>query len=682
VDYLYQTALVLGALSQELQRRHHLVQAQGELRVDHQFLSRFRFTHTMFQQYLYNAFSPGERRLLHGAIATVLEDLFQEEGEEVTVQLARHYAEAGQVEQAVDYLLRAGDRARDLYAHEEAIGFYEQALTLLKGEGANERAARALMKLGLTHHLAFNFQRAREAYQEGFALWQRAVTDPTPPLPPAPHPLRMIWFDPTTLDPGLVQDDISVIILTQLFSGLVTLNAELDVVPELAQSWEVLEGGVRYIFHLRDDALWTDGQPVTAEDFVHAWKRALKPGGGSTAANFLYDIKGARTFHQGQVTEPDQIGVRALDTVTLLVELEGPTGFFPQLLTQPALFPVPRHVVEAHGEAWTEMEYLVTNGPFKLERWQPGHSMLLTRNPHYRGQFAGNVDEVDLILNAASVADQSELYAADRLDIVQLWASPDSDRVRQRHAEEYLHGPALSTHYVGFNVTHAPFNDLRVRRALALATDKETLASVNMWGYSFPATGGFVPAEMPGHSPGIGLAYDPELARELLAEAGYPAGQKFPRVQGLVHTPNRDLVCEPLRVQWRENLGIDVEWQTDDFGSMLDKLEKDPPDLFYGAWRADYPDPDNPLRVSSHSRWTGWQNEVYFRLLKEAKRTSNQPERIKQYQEADRILVEETAVVPLLYGRNHLLVKPWVRKFSTSAMSWFLWKDVVVEPHE
>ena len=179
---------VLGALSQELERRHHLVQGQGEVQVDHQFLSRFRFTHTMFQKYLYNAFSPGERRLLHGAIAAVLEDLFQEEGEEVTVQLARHYAEAGQVKQAVDYLLRAGDRARDLYAHQEAIGFYEQALIFLKEQGADERAARALMKLGLTHHLAFNFQRARDAYQEGFfslaesGYGSDTASAPSPPL--------------------------------------------------------------------------------------------------------------------------------------------------------------------------------------------------------------------------------------------------------------------------------------------------------------------------------------------------------------------------------------------------------------------------------------------------------------------------------------------------------------------
>jgi DNA-binding SARP family transcriptional activator len=169
---------LLSALSQELERRHHLVQARGEIQVDHIFLSRYRFTHTLFQQYLYNTFSPGERRLLHGEIAAVLEDLYEEEGEQITVQLARHYAEAGQVEQATNYLLRAGDRARDVYAYREAIDFYERALAFLKAERAYEHAARTLMKLGLTYHLDFNFPLARQAYQEGFALWQRAGAAP------------------------------------------------------------------------------------------------------------------------------------------------------------------------------------------------------------------------------------------------------------------------------------------------------------------------------------------------------------------------------------------------------------------------------------------------------------------------------------------------------------------------
>ncbi len=672
---------LLGALSQELERRHHLVRAQGEIQVDHKFLSRFRFTHTVFQQYLYNTFSPGERRLLHREIAAALEDLYEQEGKQVTVQLARHYAEAGQVEQAVQYLLRAGDRARDVYAYQEAIGFYERALDFLQTEGDYERAARTLMKLGLTYHLDFNFPRAREAYQEGFALWQRAGAAPTASSPPAPHPLRMPGGDPPTLDPTRATDDKSGRIINQLFSGLVTLNAEMDVIPELAQSWEMLEGGEQWVFHLREDARWSDGRAVTAGDFVYAWRRILNPAWGSRIASYLYDIKGARAYHQGQLSDPDQIGVRAPDPSTLLVELEGPTGYFPLLLTQVVLYPVPRHVVEAHGEAWTEMEHLVTNGPFRLERWEPGSSMILTRNPDYPGEFTGNVEQVALILNKNEAAEHMALYESDHLDLTYLQPSPEADRMRQRYAGEYFSGPALYTQYLGFSVNQPPFDDPRVRRALAMAMDKEKLAGETLAGYDFPASGGLIPPELSGHSPEIGLAYDPEQARALLAQAGYPDGRGFPEVQGLVNPGHKKSACIDLSIQWRDNLGIDVVWQDLEWSHLLDALDQEPPILFAIGWGADYPDPDNTLRMSTHSIWTGWHNPTYERLLEEARYIADHEERIKLYQQADRLLVEDAAVVPIYYGRHHMLIKPWVHRFSVSAIGWSLWKDVIIEPH-
>jgi ABC-type oligopeptide transport system substrate-binding subunit/DNA-binding SARP family transcriptional activator len=673
---------LLGALSQELERRHHLVRAQGEIRVDHKFLSRFRFTHTVFQQYLYNTFSPGERRLLHGEIAAALEDLYQEEGDKVTVQLARHYAEAGQVEQAMEYLLRAGDRARDVYAYHEAIDFYERALAFLQAQGAYERAARTLMKLGLTYHLDFNFLRAREAYQEGFALWQRAGAAPIAPSPPAPHPLRMPGDDPPTLDPTRATDDVSGQLINQLFSGLVTLNPELDVVPELAQSWEMLEGGEQWVFHLREDAHWNDGRPVTAGDFIYAWRRVLNPALGSGIASYLYDIKGARAYHQGQLLDPDQIGVRAPDPTTLLVELEGPTGYFPFLLTQPMLFPVPRHAVEAHGEAWTEIEHLVTNGPFRLERWEPGSSMILTRNPDYPGEFTGNVEQITLILSKNEAAEHMmALYESDRLDLTYLQPSPETDRMRQRYAGEYFSGPALYTQYLGFNVDQPPFDDPRVRRALAMATDKEKLANVTLAGYDFPAAGGLIPPEMPGHSPEIGLSFDPERAQALLAQAGYPGGRGFPEVQGLVGHGHKKRACDDLSAQWRENLGIDVVWQDLEFGHLLERLDRERPPLLLMGWRADYPDPDNALRMNTHRQWTGWRDPTYERLLEEAKYIADHEERMKLYQQADRTLVEDASVVPLIYGRHQYLIKPWVHKLPLSAMTLYLWKDVIIEPH-
>jgi oligopeptide transport system substrate-binding protein len=376
------------------------------------------------------------------------------------------------------------------------------------------------------------------------------------------------------------------------------------------------------------------------------------------------------------------VGVRALDELTLVVELEGPTGYFPHLLAHHATYPVPRHVVEAHGEAWTEPGNIVTNGPFRLEAWQRGESMVLVRNPEYRGRFRGNVQRVELFFLADPSA-QLEPYEADRLDVLNLVGLPPSetDRARRQHAGEYVSGPELSTTYVGFDVSRPPFDDPRVRRAFVLATDRETLADVVLSGYLFPATDGFIPPGMPGHSAGIALPYDPGQARQILAEAGYPGGRGFPVVDLL--TRGVESESEYLQAQWRENLGVEITWEAMEYEMFLDRLRREPPCLFRAGWSADYPDPDNFLRVGVNDarRYTKWQNEAYDRLVEKARRVMNQRERMKLYRQADRILVEEAAIMPLSHGQLNLLVKPWVKKFPMSPMKVWFWKDVIIEPH-
>jgi ABC-type oligopeptide transport system substrate-binding subunit len=553
------------------------------------------------------------------------------------------------------------------------------------------------MKLGLTHHTAFDFRQARQAYEEGFVLWQQAgEVQPVVPPPPAPHALRVVWHrPPTTLDPTMATDTSSSAVIDQLFSGLVERTPEMDVVPDVARRWEMLEGGRKYVFHLRDDVRWSDGTPVTAEDFRYAWKRVLDPATGSPVAHLLYDVKGARAFHQGACPDGSTgsprwpaegesgvggLGVWALDEVTLAVELEEPTGYFLQLLAYHATYPVPRHVVEAHGEAWTEPGNIVTNGPFRLESWQRGESMVLVRNPDYHGRFRGNVQGMELPFGERLAG--LEMYEADSLDIffIDHLPAPERDRARQRHAGEYISGPLLQTSYVGFDVSRPPFDDPRVRRAFVLATDKETLVDVILRGYAAPATGGFIPAGMPGHSAGIGLPYDPDQARQLLAEAGYPDGDGFPVVEAL--TGHGEIALQSdLQAQWRESLGVEITWETMELGMLLDRLRREPPHMFLLGWMADYPDPDNFLRVSPVRRYTGWQNAAYDGLVEEARRVMDQEERMKLYGQADRILVEQAPILPLLHERFHLLVKPWVRKFLTSAIIAWFWKDVIIEPH-
>jgi ABC-type oligopeptide transport system substrate-binding subunit len=662
----------------ELRNREMVYRRETSAFVDAQ---EYIFRHALLREVTYGSVLKRLRRTYHGLVADWLLEQAGERVEELTALIADHLALAGRTAEAVDYLQQAGDRARNRYAHQEAIRAYERTLALLKEGQEYERAARTLMKLGLTYHLALDFQRTRQAYEEGFALWQRAgeVQEGDPP-PPAPHALRVGLGLPRTLDPTMPSDTFSVAVIDQLFSGLAERTPALNILPDVAQSWEVSEGGRRYVFHLRADVRWSDGKPLTAEDFEYTWKRALDPASKSPVSSLMDDVKDARAFHQGIRSDPDQVGVRALDDFTLVVELEGPTGYFPHLLALCRSFPVPRHVVEEHGEAWTAMENIVTSGPFKVETWQQGQSAVLVRNDAYHGRSTGNVHRVEMSLLADPSA-RLALYEADELDLFHLCDLPaaELDRARHRWAGEYVSVPTLSTHYMGFHTSRPPFDDPRVRRAFVLATDRVTMVDTVWSGIAFPATGGFVPPGMLGHSAGIALPYDPDQARRLLAEAGYPGGRGFPAVT-LPTDHRRERHGEYLQAQWRENLGIEITRELMDWDTFLDRLCNEPPQLFCLGETADYPDPDDFLRVRA-SVFTGWQNPEYGGLVQEARRVTHHDERMKTYQAADRILIEEASIMPFAYGQCHLLLKPWVRRCPTSATKFWFWKDVIIDPH-
>jgi ABC-type oligopeptide transport system substrate-binding subunit/class 3 adenylate cyclase len=641
------------------------------------------FKHALLRDVTYETVLLGLRRVYHKQVARWLEVAAEKRIGEYLGLIAGHYELAGEGEKAVEYLLRAGDQARLTYACQEASGYYQRALPLLEDQGKQDQAARTLMKLGLTYDLAFDFQGARQAYEQGFALWQRAAEVQQENLPAVPHPLRLAAGDPATLDSTKADNVTSSAKIIQLFSGLVELRPDVGVVPDVAQSWEVLQEGRKYLFHLREDVRWSDGRPVTAGDFEYAWKRVLGDHTTFTIPRLLYDVKGAMAFHQGEVSDPDSVGVRALDDVTLAVELEGPAGYYLHLLANAVTFPVPRHTVELHGEAWTEPEKIVTCGPFKLESWQQGERMTLVRNPDYHGRFTGNLECVELLLHdkgPAAGLGMLEMYTGDQLDVMDVTAF-EVGRIRQRHAGEYRKVPRLLTIYLQFDVSRPPFDDVRARRALVLATDREALVKAARPD-CFPATGGFVPPGMPGHSPGIGLPYDPRQARQLLAEAGYPDGRGFPVVKCLA-LPDRIDIGENLQAQWKENLGVKIEWEMVESHAFLTQLGEHVPHLFILGWRADYPDPDNFLRVRiGDIQRQKWRNEGYDNLVEEARRSLDQGERIKLYEEAERILAEEAPIMPIFHRSTRLLVKSWVTRFPTTGLREWFFKDVIIKPHQ
>jgi ABC-type oligopeptide transport system substrate-binding subunit/predicted Ser/Thr protein kinase len=648
----------------------------------------FAFAHALIPTALHESVSGLRRQRLHRRAAEAMERLYPDQvsSHELAPQLGRHYAEAGAWDRAADYWLAAGDRAREVYAYPEAIGYLQQALALLREQGAGglDRAARTAMKLGLLYHTTFHYRESRQAFQDAFSLWQRAgESQPALNAPPAPHALRLYWpLAIETLDPTLASDSTSIALIENLFCGLVELTPELDVMPAVARTWEMSADGREYVFRLRHDAQWSDGMPVTAGDFEFAWRRALSPAMRSPLSQLLLDLKGARDFHEGRVADPDSVGVRAVNEHTLLVELAEPVGHFLHLVTA-VPYPLPRHIVQAHGEAWSCAEHIISNGPFRLESWLEGSLLVLVRNPTYRGRSSGNLSRVELDLIGPHTPEMLlDRYENDLHDIGQPEGLDMLDRARLQHPGEYVSAPGAQVLYVGFDTTRPPFADSRVRQALAHVLDRQAIADVVWQGAVSPATGGLVPPGVVGYSPGIGLAYDPDRARRLLAEAGYVDGRGFPALNACTARDGAmKSVVQYVQAQWRDILGIQITWEQQDWLAYRERLLVAPPHIHIMGFLADYPDPDSFLRVAMHQPDCRWHNERYEQLLEQARQITDEAERVRFHQAADRLLVEEAAIVPLLYGRNHLLVKPWVRCYPVSPLRTTYWKDVVIAPH-
>jgi len=650
------------------------------------------FHHHKIQEVIYAGLPIRRRQHLHARVGKEIERQYALDAEGVAGELAFHFQEGRLVDKAlapkaVRYLLLAGDQARLVYAHREAIDFYTRALTLQKEQGDHGAAARTLMKLGLTYHIGFEFVQAQRAFQKGFSLWQQlGRRHVTANQPPAPHALRIRWRLPYTLDPALCMEYVSALVISQMFSGLVSIDAELNVVPEVAQHWEVYEDGRRYRFHLRQDAYWSDGKAVTAHDFEYAWKRVLDPATGIIDSDF-FAIKGVRAFHQAAVPNTDCIGVQALDDWTLEVELEEAVSHFLYFLANAQFYPVPRHVVMAYGAAWTSAERIVTNGPFLLESWDQGECMRLARNPLYTGRRKGNVQQV-LVQSPreTSPCDLSAslaLYLGGDLDILTLTDTSvhEADLLRRRFATEYVSAPWLFTVYLGFVTSRPPFDDIRMRQALAQGIDQEALANVILRGMCTPGTGGFVPPGMPGHSRGIGLPFDPNRAYQLLNSAGYAGGSDLYVLEGLSVPPIDPLITKYLRAQWRDSLGIQVGWEVADWPQFERRLHHDPPHLYLLASFANGPDPVNILPAPLEGQFTRWSNQAYDELIEQAGHTFNQGARIALLSQADEFLIHEAPIVPLFYGRQHMLVKPWIRSFPISPLNRWYWKDIIIEAH-
>jgi len=628
----------------------------------------YMFKHSLTQEAAYNSLLLERRREFHCRVGEALEQLFADRKGQYLGLLAYHFESAGDQAKAVGYLIQAGDRARLTDEHSEAIGYYQRALGLLENLQDESRAAQIWLKLGLIYHANFQFEEAHQANEKAFALQQKTAVQKQPDLGTRPSRLRVCHdLNIVTLDPGYVTWNYDHQIVHQLFSGLAVLNEEWDVIPAVARSWQVLDGGRRYIFHLRDDVKWTDGGLVTARDFEWAWKRNLDPAFHSENAPFLYDVVGAQDFNQGLNRDPDSVGVRALDGYTLEVRLAEPVAYFPFIITQAITYPLPRRLIERFGETWWQAGHIVSNGPYRLVEFDARHGGVIERNPAYYDIFPGNSEQVEWTV-IPDRKEQINAYLEGRIDQVKLEMEKIPDNIPEKELSKT--GENLGLTFLVFPLKIPPFDDVRVRKAFGLSLDRQIAFEKS----GIPiARGGFVPPGMPGHSPDIGLSFDVPQARRLLAEAGYPEGHGFPAVKGIT-TSYWDMRLGKEMCQWRDTLGVQVffeEMAPLEVVNCVKEHVNFP--LVITGWFADYPDPDNFLRQSggiSFLNDLGWQDPTYDRLVEQASRTPDRAKRLAMYRQADRLLVSEQAVIlPLFYfGQGLELIKPWVKKASEATL--------------
>ena len=485
---------------------------------------------------------------------------------------------------------------------------------------------------------------------------------------------RRLWSDPPTLDPALVTDGTSYGIVIELYSGLVKLTGESNdpIAMDLAESYSVSNGGRTYKFILREDLKFSDGSPITASDFKWSWERAAAPETESPIVDeFLGDILGVQAIIDGEATTAE--GIEVIDDHTLQVTIDAPKPYFIAKLTYPIAFVLNADNVTSGGDNWTDD--LVGTGPFVLKSYSIGERMVFAKNPHYWGDPA-YLDEVHLLLAGGSAM---AMYENDEIDITGIGLA-DLERVTDPTNEISKDvvevPPSFSTSYIGFNMEEPPFDDVHFRRALNFAVDKNLVANAVFSNLVRPATG-VIPPGFVGFNPDLeGLVFDEDKAKEELAMSKYADATTRPRIvitlPGTGGSPS--LTTEVVADMWRRVLDVDVEIQQVEWATFLQDLHRNRLQAFSLGWQADYPDPhtfvDVLFRTGSSINNTNYSNPEVDALLEQANVEADPVRRVKLYQQAEEIIVEDAAWLPLWWGvEGKVLVKQHIEGLTFPPLS-------------
>jgi len=500
---------------------------------------------------------------------------------------------------------------------------------------------------------------------------------PRPPMPPGDE-LSLPGDEPATLDPALVQDANSAVYIVEIFSGLVTLDRNLEVVADLAERWEASQDGRTYTFELRRDAKFQDGRPVTAADVQYSLERACSPALASRAApSYLADIEGAIAMMQGEANEIS--GLRVVDEYTLALTIDAPKAYFLAKLTYPTAFVVDRDNV-AEGADWAE--HPNGTGPFRLAQWDR-QRVVLERNELYYGGVPA-LSRVTFVLSGGS---PMTMYENGQLDVVQVGLA-DIERVQDPSnplSRELTVVPRLDVQYLGMNVLVPPFDDVKVRQAFAQAIDRQRLANVVLK-KTVVAAEGVLPPGLPGHRADFrGLAFNPDLALESLHVSTYKDAADLPEV--VLHISGTGGTMPPtieaIVAMLRTNLGVEVTVEQTPWQRFLEDLNERGYGFYSTGWIADFPDPQNFLDILFHSQssdnHSAYANPEVDRLLEQARVEQDQAERLGLYQQAETLIVQDAVWVPLWHGRDYMLTKPYVKGavYSASIRPWL--RDVYLE---
>lgn len=480
--------------------------------------------------------------------------------------------------------------------------------------------------------------------------------------------IRLPEGEPVRFDPGVTPGGKGLEILQNLFEGLVGVDQRTGAVELLqAEAMEANADATQFAFTLRDGLAWSDGVPITAHDYEYSWKRVLLPETASEYTTAMYPIAGAQDFVEG-AGAIDDVGVTAIDDRTLVVDLAGPTPYFPLLAATWTFYPVPRHVVEEHGDAWVEAGAMVSNGPYVLTAWEHDRSMTLERNSRYAGE-APTIARADYTLFADPAAQALVAFEADELDQAQVGPA-DLERASADPALSQLLQvfPRSGTRFVICDTTTAPTDNLLVRQALAMSIDRGTLADTILKGV-FAATEVMLPPDIPGYSPDSGLGEDVARARALLAEAGYPDGAGFPPLT-LVYIATdstEKTCCEYLQSAWKQTLGLDIRLEALEdaaWENWFTSLDTTPFNLYISLWGSDWGDPanwHNQLFESSADFYHAhWKNDEFDELVNEARGLPERARRLALYEQAEAILNQDAAFIPLHNLNRIYVIKPYV----------------------